>query len=156
MPCNESRRSFTRAFGAPEPDLSFLSFGKSLYLNQAIQYPLVELHTEAAMLRLLIRSTAAAMDKMSKPDVAKRLSDKVAMCNYRANRLCCNAADQAIQTHGGIGYSRHKQFGRRPELFRHCIGTDLLALQSTSIGIIDGIGLLKAAMRSKCEGLDSI
>ena len=32
------------------------------------------------------------------------------MCNYRGNRLCCNAADRAMQIHGGIGYSRHKPF----------------------------------------------
>ncbi|KXS10002.1 acyl-CoA dehydrogenase domain-containing protein [Gonapodya prolifera JEL478] len=91
-------------------------FGKPLSANQAIQWPLVELHTEAAMLRLLIRQTAAQMDTMSKPDVAKFLSDKVAMCNYRANRLVCEAADRAMQIHGGIGYSRHKPF---EHIYRH-------------------------------------
>ena len=29
------------------------------------------------------------------------VSDKVAMCNYRANRLVCDAADRAMQVHGG-------------------------------------------------------
>ena len=91
-------------------------FGKPLSANQAIQFPLVELHTEAAMLRQLIYSVAAAMDTMPKPEVAKRLSDKVSMCNYRANRLCCDAADRAMQTHGGIGYSRHKPF---EHIYRH-------------------------------------
>src|SRR3546814_14494637 len=38
------------------------------------------------------------------------LSDKVSMCNYWANRLVCEAADRAMQVHGGIGYSRHKPF----------------------------------------------
>ncbi|HEY6395002.1 MAG TPA: acyl-CoA dehydrogenase family protein [Candidatus Binataceae bacterium] len=91
-------------------------FGKPLAANQAIQWPLVELHTEAAMLRTLIHKTAWEMDQMSKPDVAKKLSDKVAMCNYRANRLVCNAADRAIQVHGAIGYSRHKPF---EHIYRH-------------------------------------
>ena len=91
-------------------------FGKPLWLNQAIQFPLVELQTEAAMLRLLIRDTAARMDEMSKPDVATRLTDKVSMCNYRANRLVCEAADRAMQVHGGIGYSRHKPF---EHIYRH-------------------------------------
>lgn len=91
-------------------------FGKPLAVNQAIQFPLVELATEAEMLRLLIFKTAWQMDQMSKPDVAIHLSDKVSMCNYRANRLCCNAADQAMQTHGGIGYSRHKPF---EHIYRH-------------------------------------
>ncbi|MEZ5262438.1 MAG: hypothetical protein R2755_11840 [Acidimicrobiales bacterium] len=30
------------------------------------------------------------------------------MANYQANRLVCEAADLAIQVHGGIGYTRHK------------------------------------------------
>ncbi|NQY15266.1 MAG: acyl-CoA dehydrogenase family protein [Henriciella sp.] len=91
-------------------------FGKPLAVNQAIQFPLVELATEAEMLRLLIFKTAWEMDQMSKPEVAERLSDKVSMCNYRANRLCCNAADRAMQVHGGIGYSRHKPF---EHIYRH-------------------------------------
>jgi len=91
-------------------------FGKALAVNQAIQWPLVELHTEAEMLRGLIYKTAWEMDRMPKPDVARKLSDKVAMCNYRANRLVCNAADRAIQTHGAIGYSRHKPF---EHIYRH-------------------------------------
>lgn len=91
-------------------------FGKPLAVNQAIQFPLVELATEAEMLRLLIFKTAWEMDQMTKPEVAQRLSDKVSMCNYRANRLCCNAADRAMQVHGGMGYSRHKPF---EHIYRH-------------------------------------
>jgi len=91
-------------------------FGRPLASNQAIQWPLVELHTEAAMLRTLIHKTAWEMDQMAKPEVARKLSDKVAMCNYRANRLVCDAADRAMQVHGAIGYSRHKPF---EHIFRH-------------------------------------
>jgi len=90
--------------------------GRPLATNQAIQWPLVELHTEAAMVRTLIHKTAWEMDRMSKPEVARQLSDKVAMCNYRANRLVCDAADRAIQIHGAIGYSRHKPF---EHIYRH-------------------------------------
>ena len=39
-------------------------FGKPLATNQAIQFPLVELATQCEMLRLLIRKTAADMDRM--------------------------------------------------------------------------------------------
>lgn len=91
-------------------------FGKPLATNQGIQFPLVELHTEAEMLRNLIHKTAWQMDQMSKPEVAERLSDRVAMCNYRANRLVCDAADRAMQVHGGMGYSRHKPF---EHIYRH-------------------------------------
>jgi acyl-CoA dehydrogenase len=91
-------------------------FGVELARNQGIQFPLVELATQVEMLRLLIRKTAWEMDQMPKPEVEKRLSDKVAMCNFWANRLCCEAADRAMQVHGGIGYSRHKPF---EHIYRH-------------------------------------
>ena len=91
-------------------------FGAALAKNQAIQWPLVELATQCEMLRLLIFKTAWEMDQMPKPEVEKRLSDKVSMCNYWANRLCCEAADRAMQVHGGLGYSRHKPF---EHIYRH-------------------------------------
>ena len=91
-------------------------FGKALAENQAIQFPLVELATQCEMLRLLIRKTAWEMDQMPHPEVEKKLSDKVSMCNYWANRLVCEAADRAMQVHGGIGYSRHKPF---EHIYRH-------------------------------------
>jgi len=91
-------------------------FGRPLAQNQAIQWPLVELATQAEMLRLLIRKTAWEMDQMTQTDIEQKLSDKVSMCNYWANRLCCEAADRAMQVHGGIGYSRHKPF---EHIYRH-------------------------------------
>ena len=68
------------------------------------------------MLRLLIRQTALAMDSMPHVEIEKKLGDKVSMCNYWANRLCCEAADRAIQVHGGNGYSRHWPF---EHIWRH-------------------------------------
>jgi acyl-CoA dehydrogenase len=88
-------------------------FGKPLAANQAIQFPLVELHTENEMIRQLVRKTAWEMDQGIDP---VSISDKVAMCNYRANRLVCDAADRAMQIHGGMGYSRHKPF---EHIYRH-------------------------------------
>src|SRR4029079_3684826 len=80
-----------------------MTWGKPLSRNQAIQFPLVELHTEAAMLRQLIRFTAWSLDRQHHMEV----THLVAMCNYRANRFACEAADRAMQTCGGLGYSRH-------------------------------------------------
>ena len=91
-------------------------FGRPLSVNQGIQFPLVELATQIEMLRQLIRKTALEMDRMPHAEVAMRLSDKIAMCNFWANRLCCEAADRAMQVHGGIGYSRHKAF---EHIYRH-------------------------------------
>jgi alkylation response protein AidB-like acyl-CoA dehydrogenase len=87
-------------------------FGKQLATNQGIQFPLVELHTQCEMLQALILKTAWAMDKYG----AFSQSDKVSMCNYWSNRLCCEAADRAMQVHGGLGYSRHQPF---EHIYRH-------------------------------------
>jgi acyl-CoA dehydrogenase len=91
-------------------------FGEPLSRNQAIQWPLVELATQTEMLRLLIRKTAWEMDRLDHKSIEHQLSDKVSMCNYWANRLVCEAADRAMQLHGGIGYSRHKPF---EHIYRH-------------------------------------
>ena len=87
-------------------------FGKALATNQAIQFPLAELHTEAEMTRGLVRKTAWHLDREHHMNV----SEWVAMSNYRANRLVCDAADRAMQVHGGIGYSRHTPF---EHIYRH-------------------------------------
>jgi acyl-CoA dehydrogenase len=87
-------------------------FGKPLSANQAIQFPLVELKTQCEMLQALIHKTAWSMDKYG----AFSVSDKVSMCNYWSNRLCCEAADRAMQVFGGLGYSRHQPF---EHIYRH-------------------------------------
>ncbi len=89
-----------------------ITFGQPLSSRQAIQWPLAELQTECEMVRQLVRKTAWELDHRHHIEI----SDKVAMCNYRANRLVCNAADQAIQVHGGIGYTRHMPF---EHIYRH-------------------------------------
>ena len=64
------------------------------------------------MLRALIHKTAWQLDTEGEFSA----SDKVSMCNYWANRLCCEAADRAMQVHGGLGYCRHKPF---EHIYRH-------------------------------------
>ena len=91
-------------------------FGQELARNQGIQFPLVELATQCEMLRALIYKTAWEMDQIEHKEIEHKLSDKISMCNYYANRLVCEAADRAMQVHGGIGYSRHKPF---EHIYRH-------------------------------------
>ena len=103
-------------------------FGKPLSTNQGIQFPLVELQAQAEMLRALIHKTAWLMDKHG----AFSQSDKVSMCNYIANRLCCDAADRAMQVHGGLGYSRHKPFEhiyRHPRRYRITEGAEEIQMR---------------------------
>jgi acyl-CoA dehydrogenase len=87
-------------------------WGKPLWRNQAIQFPLAELWTECELVRGLVRRTAAALDRHHHMEV----THLVAMANYRANRLACEAADRAMQTCGGMGYTRHMPF---EHIYRH-------------------------------------
>ena len=87
-------------------------FGTALRDHQGIQWQLVELQTEAELVRSAIARTAWLMDQGGRTSV----SDKVAMVNVRGNRLACAAADRAMQIHGGIGYSRHVPF---EHIYRH-------------------------------------
>jgi len=88
------------------------TWGELLANRQAIQFPLAELHTEAELLRRHIRHTARLLDRNERMEI----SDKVSMANYYANNFVCRAADQAIQTHGGQGYTRDKPF---EHIYRH-------------------------------------
>ncbi|GAA2095363.1 acyl-CoA dehydrogenase family protein [Brevibacterium salitolerans] len=87
-------------------------FGEPLATNQGVQFPLVDLQARAAMLRAFVRETAWLMDE----DGAFTVSDRISMANYQGNRLACDAADQAMQVHGGLGYSRKKPF---EHIYRH-------------------------------------
>lgn len=94
-----------------------VTFGRPLATRQAIQFPLVELHTEAEMVRTLVHKTAVALDDVrARGEPAVSIGHHVSMCNYRANRLVCDAADRAMQVHGGLGYSRHEPF---EHIYRH-------------------------------------
>ncbi|HWX75181.1 MAG TPA: acyl-CoA dehydrogenase family protein [Solirubrobacteraceae bacterium] len=87
-------------------------WGKPLWQNQGIQFPLAELWTDCELVRGLVRKTAAALDRQHHMQV----THLIAMANYRANRLACEAADRAMQTCGGMGYTRHMPF---EHIYRH-------------------------------------
>lgn len=124
-------------------------FGRALSANQAIQWPLVELHTQCEMLRLLIRKTAWEIDRMDHKEVERTISDRVSMCNYWANRLCCEAADRAMQVHGGIGYSRHKPFEhiyRHHRRYRITEGSEEIQMRKVGAYLFGYAGPRKATM----------
>ncbi len=121
-------------------------FGKALTTNQAIQFPLAELHTDYALLKNMVFTVAQQIDEMSKVDVAHKISDLIAMCNYRSNNLACEAADRAIQVHGGIGYSRQKQFEhhyRHHRRYRITEGSDEIQLRKISGHLFGFLGRKK-------------
>jgi alkylation response protein AidB-like acyl-CoA dehydrogenase len=87
-------------------------WGRPLWHNQGIQFPLAELWTDCELVRGLVRKTASQLDRHHHMEV----THLVAMANYRANRLACEAADRAMQTCGGMGYTRHMPF---EHIYRH-------------------------------------
>ena len=87
-------------------------WGRPLWQNQGIQFPLAELWTECEPVRGLVRRVAAERDRHHHMEV----THLIAMANYRANRLACEAADRAMQTCGGMGYTRHRPF---EHIYRH-------------------------------------
>ncbi|MDP4788838.1 MAG: acyl-CoA/acyl-ACP dehydrogenase [Haliea sp.] len=119
------------------------TFGQPLASNQGIQFRLAEMHADYELVKALTFQVAAEMDQMSKPEVARRLSDKVAICNYRANRLACEAADAAIQVHGAMGYSRYKQFEhhyRHHRRYRITEGSDEIQLRKIAGHLFGYVG----------------
>jgi alkylation response protein AidB-like acyl-CoA dehydrogenase len=110
-------------------------FGKPLADYQGIQWQLVELQTDAEFLRNTIRKVAWTMDQFgdaASTEAKMAVTDKVSMVNYRGNQLACNAADRAIQIHGGVGYSRHMPFEhiyRHHRRYRITEGSDELQLR---------------------------
>ncbi len=123
-----------------------VSFGRPLAANQGIQFPLAELQTEAAMLRALVRETAWRMDRGDPAAV----SDRVSMCNLRANRLACDAADRAMQVHGGLGYTRHKPFEhiyRHHRRYRITEGSDEVQLRNVAGHLLGYVAGRRATRR---------
>lgn len=103
-------------------------FGKKLRDMQGIQWQLVELQTEAEMVRALLYKTAWELDEYGKTAV----TDKVSMVNVRGNRLACDASDRAMQVFGGVGYTRHVPFEfiyRHHRRYRITEGTEELQLR---------------------------
>ena len=107
-------------------------FGKPLATNQAIQWPLVELQTEAAMLRALIHKTAWEMDQMSKPEVARRTLGQG--CDVQLPRESA-----------GLRRGRSRDAGAR-----RASATRGTSRSSTFIGIIGAIASPKARRKSRC------
>ncbi len=114
-------------------------WGKPLWQNQGIQFPLAELWTDCELVRGLVRRTAAELDGHHHMEV----THLVAMANYRANRLACEAADRAMQTCGGIGYTRHMPFEhiyRHHRRYRITEGSEEIQIRKVGYELFKGAG----------------
>ncbi|MFV0390225.1 MAG: acyl-CoA dehydrogenase family protein [Pyrinomonadaceae bacterium] len=79
-----------------------IAFGKPISANQAISFMLADMATEIEAARLLTLR-AAAMKEANSPKTGVFASMAKLFASEMANRVCADA----IQIHGGNGYSRH-------------------------------------------------
>ncbi len=94
------------ARGAMEEALKYSTerrqFGKPISAFQAIQFKLATMATEIDAARLLIMRAASKRD--SHPD--QRFTQEASMGKLFASEVAMRACDEAIQIHGGYGYTR--------------------------------------------------
>ncbi|RYZ13411.1 MAG: acyl-CoA dehydrogenase [Comamonadaceae bacterium] len=124
------------------------TFGKPISQHQAIQFPVAEMHAEVEMVRNYVFKVARELDR--KP--METVSDQVAIANFRANRLACDAADLAIQVHGGIGYTRGKPFEhfyRHFRRYRITEGSDEVQIRKIAAFLFGFAGPARQARRAQ-------
>jgi alkylation response protein AidB-like acyl-CoA dehydrogenase len=128
-------------------------FGQRLAEFQGIQWQLVELQTDAELIRNTLYKTAWEMDQIgdgASTQAKTSFTDKIAMVNYRSNQLACRAADRAMQVHGGVGYTRHVPFEhiyRHHRRYRITEGSDELQMRRIANKLFDLGGSRSSAQK---------
>ena len=115
--------------------LSRKTFGKPLAERQIMQFRLADLFADVEMTRNFVFRTAWELDR----NAPSAVSHLVSVCNYKANQLVCRAADEAIQIHGGIGYTRAKPFEhiyRHHRRYRITEGADEIQMRNVSAALL--------------------
>lgn len=79
-----------------------IAFGRPIAEHQAIQFKLADMATQTEAARLLTLR-AAAMKDANHPQIGVYSAQAKLFASENANRVCA----EAIQIHGGNGYSRH-------------------------------------------------
>lgn len=80
------------------------TFGRSIGEYQGVGFPLADLATDVEQARLLYRHAARKVDD------GERAVKEQSMAKLRGSQLWNDAADVAIQTHGGAGFMRSLPF----------------------------------------------
>lgn len=102
-------------------------FDRKIGSNQAIQHPLAEAHARVQAAKQMVYSAASASEGEDQKDIGARAN----MSKFLAADAAFNAADAAVQTHGGFGIAREydvERFFREARLTRLVPITQQLAL----------------------------
>ena len=76
------------------------TFGKPLASHQAIQFKLADMATQAEMAKLMVYRAAWLRDQ------GRPFAKEAAMAKLAASEIAVKAAEEAVQIHGGYGYTR--------------------------------------------------
>ena len=82
------------------------TFGKPLASHQAIQFKLADMATQAEMAKLMIYRAAWLRDQ------GRPFATEAAMAKLAASEIAVKAAEEAVQIHGGYGYTREFSVSR--------------------------------------------
>lgn len=77
-------------------------FDRPIGKNQAIQHPLAKSYAEVLAAKEVVYSSAAVLDEINQKDAGIRAN----VAKYLSAKAAFNAADAAVQTHGGFGVAR--------------------------------------------------
>jgi acyl-CoA dehydrogenase len=90
-------------------------FGRPIGMNQGIQFPLAESYAKLETAELMVYKAAWLFDH------GKPCGKEANIAKYMAAEAACEAADRAMQAHGGYGYIKDydvERYWREARLFR--------------------------------------
>ena len=82
------------------------TFGKPLASHQAIQFKLADMATQVEMAKLMIYRAAWLRDQ------GRPFATEAAMAKLASSEIAVKAAEEAVQIHGGYGYTREYPVSR--------------------------------------------
>ncbi|WP_137285721.1 acyl-CoA dehydrogenase family protein [Halorussus salinisoli] len=113
-------------------------FGRKIGKNQAIQHPLAEAYARVQAAKQMVYSAASAVE--SGDEDAKAIGARANVSKFLAADAAFDAADAAVQTHGGFGVAREydvERFFREARLTRLVPITQQLALNFIGESVLD-------------------
>jgi acyl-CoA dehydrogenase len=111
-------------------------FGQAVGANQAIQHPLAEAHARVQAAKGMVYRAAESADDLPRQELGARAN----MAKFLAADAAFDAADAAVQTHGGFGVAREydvERYMREARLTRLVPITQELALNYIGENVLD-------------------
>ena len=111
-------------------------FGQPVGANQAIQHPLAEAHARVQAAKGMVYRAAESAEDLPRQELGARAN----MAKFLAADAAFDAADAAVQTHGGFGVAREydvERYMREARLTRLVPITQELALNYIGENVLD-------------------